>query len=146
MLCLQETWFENSELIDLGLYQIENYHLVTKNRYASAHGGLACYIHRNWNYKVNPHTVDSLYWEELFIEITDPSNPKYKLTSYNTHNKDKIRSAYGKHKFMYRNIRFVSVHVWNYLASNIIINTSLADFKNKSKIFIMSNKFNLAFS
>ena len=80
VLCLQETWFENSELIDLGLYQIENYHLVTKNRYASAHGGLACYIHRNWNYKVNPHTVDSLYWEELFIEITDPSNPKYKLT------------------------------------------------------------------
>ena len=34
------------------------------------------------------------------------------------------------------------VHVWNYLASNIIINTTLADFKNKSKIFIMSNKFN----
>ena len=29
---------------------------------------------------MNPHTVDSLYWEELFIEITDPSNPKYKLT------------------------------------------------------------------
>ena len=40
----------------------------------------------------------------------------------------------------------VEFHVWNYLASNIIINTSLADFKNKSKIFIMSNKFNLAFS
>ena len=79
VICLQETWFENSELIDLGLYQIENYHLVTKNRYASAHGGLACYIHRNWNYNVNPNTVDSLYWEELFIEITDPSNPKYKL-------------------------------------------------------------------
>ena len=73
----------HSELIDLGLYQIENYHLVTKNRYASAHGGVACYIHRNWNYKVNPHTVDSLYWEELFIEITDPSNPKYKLTVEN---------------------------------------------------------------
>ena len=80
VLCLQETWFENSELIDLGLYQIENYHLVTKNRYSGSHGGLACYIHRNWNYKVNLHTVDSLYWEELFIEITDPSNPKYKLT------------------------------------------------------------------
>ena len=62
VLCLQETWFENSELIDLGLYQIENYHLVTKNRYTSAHGGLACYIHRNWNYTVNPHTVDSLYF------------------------------------------------------------------------------------
>ena len=53
VICLQETWFENSELIDLGLYQIENYHLVTKNRYASSHGGLACYIHRNWNYTVS---------------------------------------------------------------------------------------------
>ena len=29
---------------------------------------------------MNPHTVDSLYCEELFIEITDPSSPKYKLT------------------------------------------------------------------
>ena len=76
-------------MIDIDLYQVENYHLVTKNRYASAHGGLACYRHRNWNYTVNPHTVDSLYpytltcnslyWEELFIEITDPSNPKCKL-------------------------------------------------------------------
>ena len=47
------------------------------------------------------------------------------IHSYNTRNKDKIRSAYGKHKFMYRNFRFVSVHVWNYLASNIIINTSV---------------------
>ena len=67
--------------------------------------------------------------------------------SYNTRYKHKIRSACGKHKFMYRNFRFISVHVWNYLASNIIINNTSADFKNKSKIFIMSNKFiNLTFS
>ena len=37
--------------------------------------------------------------------------------SYDTRNKDKIRSAYGKHKFMYRNFRFTSVHIWNYLTS-----------------------------
>ena len=30
--------------------------------------------------------------------------------SYNTRNKDKICSAYGKHKFMYRNFRFISVN------------------------------------
>ena len=66
--------------------------------------------------------------------------------SYNTRNKDKTRSAYGKHKFMYRNFRFTSVHIWNYFASNIIIiNTSFSDFKNKSKIFIMSEDFNLVF-
>ena len=65
--------------------------------------------------------------------------------SYDTRKKDKIRSAYGKHKFMYRNFRFTSVHIWNYLASNININTSFSDFKNKSKIFIMSEDFNLLF-
>ena len=41
----------------------------------------------------------------------------------------------------YSNFRFISVHVWNYLTSNIIINTTLADFKNKSKILIMSNYY-----
>ena len=65
--------------------------------------------------------------------------------SYNTHNRDKIRSAYGKHKFMYRNFRFTSVHIWKYMASNININTSFSDFRNKSKIFIMSEDFNLVF-
>ena len=45
VLCLQETWFKNSDQIDLGLYHIESYHLITKNRYASTHGSLAFYIH-----------------------------------------------------------------------------------------------------
>ena len=47
VLCLQETWIENSDLIDMAQFHIKNYHLVTKNRHASAHGGLACYIHKN---------------------------------------------------------------------------------------------------
>ena len=65
--------------------------------------------------------------------------------SCNTRNKDKIRSAYGKHKFMYRNFRFTSVHIWDYLASNININTSFSDFKNKVKIVITPEDFNLVF-
>ena len=79
VLCLQETWFENSNQMDLGLYHIKNYHLITKNRYASAHGGLAFYIHNNWNYKVKSDTDDSPYWEELIVQVTDPSNLKSKL-------------------------------------------------------------------
>ena len=63
VLCLQETWFENNDLIDLGIYQIEDYHFVTQNRYASAHGGLAFYIHHNWNYKIKSNEIDSPYWE-----------------------------------------------------------------------------------
>ena len=83
VLCLQETWFENSNQMDLGLYHIENYHLITKNRYASAHGGLAFYIHNNWNYMVKSDTDDSPYWEELLVQVTDPSNPKSKFNVVN---------------------------------------------------------------
>ena len=68
VLCLQETWLENSDLIDLGIYQIQDYHFVTQNRYASAHGGLAFYIPHNWNYKIKSNEIDSLYWEELLLK------------------------------------------------------------------------------
>ena len=50
VLCLQETWIENSDLIDMALFHIDNYYLVTKNRHASAHAGLALYIHKNLNF------------------------------------------------------------------------------------------------
>ena len=65
--------------MDLGLYHIENYHLITNKGYASAHGGLPFYIHNNWNYKVKSDTDDSPYWEELLVQITDPTNPKSKF-------------------------------------------------------------------
>ena len=67
VLCLQETWIENSDLIDMAQFHIENYHLVTKNRHASAHGGLAFYIHNNWNFKTRTDTIESLYWEKMFV-------------------------------------------------------------------------------
>ena len=67
VLCLQETSFENNNQMDLSLYHIENYHLITKNRYASAHGGIAFYIHNNWNYKVKSDADDSPYWEDLLV-------------------------------------------------------------------------------
>ena len=47
VLCLQETWLEDCELIDMAQFHIDNYHLLAENRYASAHGGLAFYIHKN---------------------------------------------------------------------------------------------------
>ena len=76
VLCFQETWFENTNLIDMGQFHIDNYHLLTKSRYASDHGGLACYIHKNWNYTIKPTLVESPYWEEMFVEISNPDNPK----------------------------------------------------------------------
>ena len=67
-------------LIDMGQFHIDNYHLLTKNRYASDHGGLACYIHKNWNYTIKPTLVESPYWEEMFVEISNPDNPKSTFT------------------------------------------------------------------
>ena len=81
VLCLQETWFENSDLIDMGQFHIDDYHLITKNRYASNHGGLAFYIHKNWTFKIKDDIIDSPYWEEMYIDITDPLDPlKAKFT------------------------------------------------------------------
>ena len=61
MLCLQETWIENFDHIDIAQFHIDNYHLVTKNRHASAHGELAFYIHKNWNFKTRTGTIESLH-------------------------------------------------------------------------------------
>ena len=81
VLCLQETWLENSNLIDMGHFYIDDYHLITKNRYASNHVGLAFYIHKNWNFKVKDDIIDLPLCEEMYIEITDPVDPlKVKFT------------------------------------------------------------------
>ena len=75
VLCLQETWIENCDLIDMAQFHVDNYQLVTKNRYASAHGGLAFYIHKSWNFKIRQDTTDSPLWEEMFVDIIDPRSP-----------------------------------------------------------------------
>ena len=56
------------------------YQLLTKNRYVSYHGGLACYILKSWNYTIKPTLVESQYWEEMLVEISNPDNPKSTFT------------------------------------------------------------------
>ena len=75
VMCLQETWLEDVDLLDMGQFHIDNYHLITKNRYASDHGGLAFYIHKNWNYKIREDITESPFWEEMYVDITDPIDP-----------------------------------------------------------------------
>ena len=58
VLCLQETWIENSDLIDMAQFHIDNYHLVTKNRYASAISKL-----------------DKIPQNHLFGKTIDPNSP-----------------------------------------------------------------------
>ena len=76
VLCLQETWIEDADFLDLSLFQIQDYNLITQNRYASAHGGLAYYIHKNWAYTIRTCENKSQYWEEMFITLTDHVGPK----------------------------------------------------------------------
>ena len=79
-LCIQEAWFENTNQFDRGQFYIDNYHILTKNRYASDHGGLACYIHKYWNYTIMPTLVESPYWEEMLVEMSNPENPRSTFT------------------------------------------------------------------
>ena len=51
-LSLQETSIADADFLDLSLFQIQDYNLITQNRYATAHGGLAYYIHKNWAYTI----------------------------------------------------------------------------------------------
>ena len=44
----------------------------------------------------------------MYIDTSD-------IHYYNTRNRDKMRSAYGKHELMYSNFRFVGIHIWNYI-------------------------------
>ena len=51
------------------------------------------------------------------------------IHKYNTRNRDKMRSAYGKHEFMYSNFRFVGIHIWNYILNHLDINVTLLKLK-----------------
>ena len=64
----------------MGQFHIDNYHLLTKNLYASDYGGLACYIHKNWNYTIKPALVESHYWDGMFVEISNPDKPNSKFS------------------------------------------------------------------
>ena len=62
--------------------------------------------------------------ESLFITNSD-------IHKYNTKNKDKMRSAYGQHEFMYSNFRLVGIHIWNYILDHLDVNVTLPKFKKK---------------
>ena len=57
--------------------------------------------------------------ESLFITNSD-------IHKYYTRNRDKMRSAYGKHEFMYSNFRFSGIHIWSYILDHLDVNVTLA--------------------
>ena len=71
--------------------------------------------------------------ESLFITNSD-------IHKYNIRNKDKMRSAYGKHEFMNSNFRFVGIHIWNYILDHLDVNVTLPKLKkNTFKTHILAD-------
>ena len=64
----------------MGQFHIDNYHLLTQNLDASDHGGLTCYVQKNWSYTIKPALVESPYWDGMFVEISNPDKPKSKFS------------------------------------------------------------------
>ena len=62
--------------------------------------------------------------------------------TYYTRHRNKLRPALAKHAYRDNDFRFISVHVWNYVCDNIIIDLSFLSFKNLLSSFCHMNIFN----
>ena len=49
---------------------------------------------------------------------------KSSVHNYNTRNSNKLRSALARHTFRETDIRFISLHVWNFICDNVNVNVS----------------------
>ena len=63
------------------------------------------------------------------------------MHDYNTRNKDKLRTTVAKHAYRDRDFRLVGVHVWNYIAANLKIDTYFSTFKKALNKCIQSENF-----
>ena len=60
------------------------------------------------------------------------------IRNYNTRNKNKLLSAIGRHKFIYKNFRYISVHIWNNITDKIDTDTSHLTFKKQLKVLLFT--------
>ena len=73
-----------------------------------------------------------------------PPPPRYATAiQYNTRNKNKLRSAIGRHKFIYKNVCYISVHIWNNITDKIDTDTSLLTFKKQLKILLFTDEITI---
>ena len=59
--------------------------------------------------------------------------------NYNTRNKNKLRPTVAKHAYRDRDFRLVGVHVWNYIAANLKMDTYFSTFKKALKMYSIRN-------
>ena len=81
-------------------------------------------------YKYNIGMISDII---IFFYVTNND-----VHSYNTRNRNKIRSAFSRHKYMYKNYRFISIHIWNLVISHVNIDVTLSIFKSPLKQFLFS--------
>ena len=83
-ICLQETWLAVGS--DLSLLQLPEYNLISVGKSCSAHGGVAIYLHNNFNFRTINHDIITDIWDgqivEIFENITHMSSKK-KIFIYN---------------------------------------------------------------
>ena len=68
VICVQEMWL--AEGVDLTLYQLDGYDLITKGFMSSTHCGLAIYVNSMFNYTSLSLFNGSNIWEGQFLEIS----------------------------------------------------------------------------
>ena len=63
----------------------------------------------------------------IIVDVLNVRNSN--IHNYNTRSKNKLRSAIGRQKFIHKNFRYISVHIWNNITDKIDTDTSLLTFK-----------------
>ena len=86
-----------------------------------------------FNLGLSPVALNNLFVSILLLYIHN----------YNTRNKNKLRSAIGRHKFIYKNFRYISVHIWNNITDKIDTDTSLLTFKKQLKRLLFTDEITI---
>ena len=84
VICLQETWLAADS--DTSLFQLDGYNLIHKAKSYSAHGDVAIYLHKDYEYEIiNTHSGSNI-WDGIFTKITiNYNNIKKKIILGNTY-------------------------------------------------------------
>ena len=80
-------------------------------------------------FKYSIHSLPSVI-EDLFTCNTSVSN-------HNTRNKSKLRQPRSNCEYMYRNISFTGVYIWNKIQDHINVYSTYSTFKDALKSFLL---------
>ena len=85
-------------------------------------------------FKYSIHSLPSVI-EDLFTCNTSVSND-------NTRNKSKLRQPRSNCEYMYRNISFTGVYIWNKIQDHINVYSTYSTFKDALKSFLLVHDLN----